>query len=221
MNYLIQERNESCVKYRNINENPIQHYQHLFFTNGNGVDFINGNPVQLVEFWRVIPWADYYKNTTTFEYIKEYFIEYTLPNQIEEQVAQFQTSYSELYDDEVKKLNELQEITTHQMTDYVFWLNCLMDTDSYFPYLSLSDGYFKLQKINENTEKTLVKVAIAVTKAYVIFYQDIVDSKYKIKSYKSILSYKWDDNSINQCYNTSIDSLAKLKIELIKLEKLK
>lgn len=223
MSYLIQERNESCLKYASINENPIDHYSHLFFTNGNGVDFFEGNPVRIIPYGRYVLWTDYYKSTTSFSHIRDYITEYELPNYIEHQLESTPYSnrtFSEVWDDEIIKLNNIIEITLEQMFDSTFWLDCLKTKSRYFPYNNLSDGYFKLQQINEHTEFDLFKVAIAVVDAFILFYQDIVDNKYKIECYKPILSYKWFDDDIKQCYDVAINDLKMLKIEQSRLRKI-
>lgn len=62
MDYLIQYITEIQIKYTTAFSNPINVLTHLLFTTGNGIDFLNGNPVVVLEFNKtIIPFTEYYK----------------------------------------------------------------------------------------------------------------------------------------------------------------
>ena len=134
MSYLIQQRNESCLRYPSINQNPINHFTHLFFTNGNGVEFEDGNPVTLVSFDRTIPWTEYYKEEKSFSFIKDYIEDYDIPNEIERlqnEIERLQNgndpyysgkSYKELYDKEMSRLNNIKELGKYYIIAYLILL---------------------------------------------------------------------------------------------------
>lgn len=219
MSYLIQERNESCITYSLINQNPIDHYKHLFFTNGNGVDFVDGNPVVFVKYGRYIPWSEYYKHTTTFEYIKDYYIDYELSTEVarQEKNEPHYGDWDTIWTREIENLDAIEELTLEQLQDPEFWLECVKDTSNFFPYMGLSNGYFKLQEIDKNTDPDLIKIAIAVTFAYISFYMSITDNKEIIPTYKGIIG-RWNDENINRCYDTAMSDLTMLTKEFIRLE---
>ena len=227
--YLIQERNENCVNYRNINKNPRYHYSHLFFRNGNGVEFIDGNPVVEVAFNRTIPWSEYYKDTISLDELKERYSEYHLENDIEETFNRSK-EFNELMKDfrepatesalwvaarkkEEKALVDIEEVTIEQITSIDYWVGTFTE-DSYFPHLSLSKNFYKLEKVNENTEKNLLSVAIALVTAYVTFFEKIKSNKDLIRTYKPILGIDWTEKDVEDCYKTAMRDMKRLTKEL-------
>ena len=70
-NYLRQAIRESQIKYTIVHQDILSFFRHIFFTNGNGIQFIDGNPVMEVEFYRTIPYTEYYKDQLDFELMKE------------------------------------------------------------------------------------------------------------------------------------------------------
>jgi len=224
MSYLLQKRNESCVEYALINQHPIDFFRQLFFTNGNGIEISNGNPVEVVNYGRTIPWIEYYKEETTLDDIKDYFVDYKLERKVQEtqKMIRGMDSYSNIYKDALAELDDIYELSDNEITNSHFWLNKLLDEKgNFYPYLSLSDGYFKLQQINENTEPLLLDVAIAVTSAYVSFFAYVKINKTFIEEYKSIISFRWNVETLERCYNTSMDDLEMLRKEFKRLLKLK
>lgn len=210
--YLLQARNESCLMYRNINTNPRYFFNHLFFTNGNGIDFENGNPVAFVSFNRSVPWTEYYKQTIDFEILKEHYIERYLEHDIKNSLGVSDKTWTEA----VNEIDTFATLTVNQIVDPDFWLSTF-NKKSFFPYLHLSHNYFKLQKLNTNSDKTLIKVAIALIQAYIKFYTYIRDHKQIIPEYKPIISFRWSDEDVNQVYKILKSDLKMLKLELTKL----
>lgn len=66
-NYLTQYIHESQIQYASTFPHPINVLTHLLFVNGNGVDFINGNPVEIFPFNKSVPCKEYYKDAKPFE----------------------------------------------------------------------------------------------------------------------------------------------------------
>lgn len=219
MSYIIEARNTYCLNYPAINQNPIDFFSHLFFTNGNGIEFVNSNPVEYLSFGRYVPWMDYYKTEKSLDSMREYIEDYILPNQVELDLESesYGRSYQDIWDNEITYLNNICELTIEQMTDSEFWYNCLSTKYKYFPYLSLSNGFFKLQEINETSETMLRDIAISVIMAYIRFFNNIKDNKDQVKTYKPILSIEWNDENIETCYDMVMKDLEMLKIEYIRL----
>ena len=232
MSYLIQERNENCVKYRNINVNPRYHYSHLFFINGNGVEFKDGNPVVGVEFNRTVPWSEYYKDTISLGELKEHYSHYHLENDIEETFERSK-EFTELMKEirepapesalwiaarnkETQTLANIEEITLEQITSIEYWVSTFTE-DSYFPYLHLSPGFYKLERLSKNTEPFLLKIASSLVTAYVLFFRKIRDNKDLITNYKPILSIDWNEEDKEVCYKTALKDLDTLNEELSRL----
>lgn len=215
--YLLQARNESCVMYRNINRDVKNFFTHLLYTNGNGIEFQNGNPVELVSFYRTIPWEHYYAEELKLDNIKSQYIKrYLEQDCIETQKIIQRHNFQSLWDEALIELDNIKELTLEQITDKDYWISTFT-TKSYIPYLHLSQGYFKMQHINANTESTLIKVAIALSLAYVNFYEYIIQNKDKITDYKPIMSFRWADDDIDSVYNVAKSDIIMLKKEIARL----
>lgn len=214
--YIIQERNESCIQYANINQNPRDHFEHLFFVNGNGVEFSNGNPVNIMRFYREIPWAEYYKEIIPFDTIKDRYIDRYLEQDVHKTAEMLNSDYNKVYKQAQKELNNIHELTLSDILSTKFWDNTF-SYNFYIPYLSLSDGYFKLQHLNHNSELTLVKVAKALVLSYIKFYTQILKNPEQITSFKPILSFSWNKEDLFEVHKTCFSDKAILEHELCKL----
>jgi hypothetical protein len=71
-NYLHQYIRESQIEYPSISKTPVSVLKHMLFTNGNGVEIDGSNFVEYVSFYRTVPFTEYYKDTRTFQEMKEY-----------------------------------------------------------------------------------------------------------------------------------------------------
>lgn len=218
-NYLTQERNENCILYTNINENFRDNYSNLFFTNGNGIEFTNGNPVMFVPFGREVPWTEYYKQTVPLEKLKEMYIDRGLEHSVSDTIKLVGGDYNKTYKQALKAVQDIKELPLKNMLSKTFWLETF-DKDHYFPYLSLSDGYFKLQELNKNTETTLLRVAIAFVTAHIEFYSTIENDIQAITEYKCVIKWKWDKEAVQNAYETAMEDKDMLKRELKRLNNL-
>jgi hypothetical protein len=199
INYLISEYIIDSFNYVNINQNPRYHYNHIFFTNGNGIDFINGNPHVFVHNQNVL-WSDYYDRYIDFNKIKSDKL-FNIKDICDDKYNYYKKfnlniSYETICDNNRKLINNIQNLKLKDILSKNFWLSTF-NYKSYWPFLQLSDGFFDLQKLNKNTEITLLKVAISLTEAYIDFY----NSKPIINKYRPIFG-TWNDENINRCFHT-------------------
>ena len=232
--YLRQEYYESCLKYPNINQKPQYHFQHLFFTNGNGIEFLNGNPHYGVHFNRFIPWVDYYQEKKTWVELLEFWQDSILDQECEDcfkrrektakrlaEIKKEDYSADDLFNkccDDIQYQVSLthHDIEVEDFRDPNFWFST-MTFDSYWPILRLSNGFFKLQHLNENTESFLLDVAIAFVEAYIDFYR----MGYNPADFQPILGIHWKSEHIIECEEVAEEDLITLKKEIKRLYKLK
>ena len=225
-----------CLKYPTINQNPISHFTHLFFVNGNGTEFIDGNPQTLV-YSKYLPWLDYYNEGKPFQVLYDYEKYYNIPLQISQYIKNRNETtknlidedikklinadtYKTLYNAEIEKLDNIVELTMDDLQNTDFWIECLKRKDQYFPYLNLSNGYFKLQNINGHTENNLFEIAKAVTLAYLAFFADITKDE-MISDYKDVLiGTGWSKDHIKWIWEQSREDYDTLRQEYLRLEKI-
>lgn len=186
MNYLHQYILESQVNYPQLFKHPINVLNHILYTNGNGVEFVNGNPVQIVHFYREIPFKDYYQQELSRDQMIHYFEKYTdnsLEIEYDKRVlfAVDELEKQEIWHDLVQefrnKYNDIIWVDTIEFTDFYNEdkiLEMLNSTDDkYYHYLYLSEGYYDQCKLNENTDKMLLKIALTMSKAYIMYLSNI------------------------------------------------
>ena len=231
--YLIQRRNESCFKYLLINQNPRNYFEHLFFVNGNGVDFEDGNPVEIVDFNRTIPWTEYHKQEIPFEDIKKYYLERMCDNCLSENFRNKKSIFNrygkdetddeiweKVYKDSDKQISNIKELKFDQITDSNFWYRTFFENNKYYPRLDLSDGYFKLQHLTKETDIRLLNVAVALVDAYIEFYKRVLDGKESIIAYKDkygAFNDIWESENIKRTFEATKKDLAILTVERKKL----
>lgn len=185
MSYIIQYIRESQAKYPNISSSPVIVLEHLLYTNGNGVNFEHGNPVVQVSFKRTIPFIEYYRDEKSFSELVKHLNE-NREQEIEETYNRLQ-NINKIFiscgkNDKGKTDNELWQEACHQFnTRYddvdsidnytlddlknVSVLEEMIKSMEYPLHLGLSDGYYKMFYIDSNTDKDLLEVSIAFSKA--------------------------------------------------------
>lgn len=197
-NYLRQAIRETQIKYTISNEHPLSYFRHLFFTNGNGIVFLDGNPVIGVEFYRTIPYTEYYKDQRSFDDLKEEYFEYHANNDVQHEykiisrVMKFKQD-KKLTSDEEDKAWELavekndrkfdgieliDNVSDEQLFDSEYWYKAI-DNLSYLPYLGLSKGFYKLEELNKNTEISLLKIGLALSKGYLKILEEYIGHEEK------------------------------------------
>ena len=201
--YILQAYRESCIKYPNINQNPRDHFDHLFFTNGNGIEFYDGNPHVWVEFNRLIPWKDYYRDQKLMDELKEYFWDYMVESELEENfkiIEEFQSqlpNYSpdKLWDkldkDIRKEIDGLYDLSLEEAKSKDFWATTFNDL-IYWPDLRISKGFYKLETFNFNTDRDLLKIAIPLMEATLDFYKTHDDPT----EFKTSIGRSWNDENL-------------------------
>jgi len=223
--YLMQEYRESCINYPNINQNPRNHFSHLFFTNGNGIDWVDGNPVVWVKFNRDIPWKEYYRDTKPLSNMMEFFRDYMLEVEIEETFQRRKEFWETLpdydedklwdkvRDDEVSIRENLYDLSLEEAQSKDFWVNTFQNIE-HWPYLQLSNGYFDLQLLNKNTDPDLVKVAVAVSESYIEFYKNHKD----IHKYEPPFGREWTDKEAQRCLDQKDKDVALIEKKIQELK---
>ena len=228
-NYIISARNQNCFNYPTINQHKNDFFNHLFFTNGNGVEFNDGNPIVGFQYGNWVYWQDFYKHSFSFEDIRtEYFdryFEYDLEksyNIVSDIKCRLQGGelndrmvddvWEEVRKDQLLNIDNIQELTIEDLTDDQFWFEQLVNCE-YLPRLGLSEGYFKAQQLNDNSETLLVKTAMSLSRANIVFAEKVLRGEVDVTKYEN--SYEFgkvkalDDNMVKS-YEKDINLLEKL-----------
>lgn len=204
-NYIKQYIRESQINYPSIFPKPINVLKHLFFTNGNGYEIVNGNPVEYVDFGRYVKLEDYYSSYKSYEDCLEYYKEYKLDANVNESFRsrkgwndKLKESSSEalrnmykdddelykaIYQDAINDLNNIEVLDDSRINDVEYWIDQIKDC-KYFPLLRLYEGFYDLGKFNIRTESSLLKLSKIIVNAYIKFYDNIND--------EDLEKYLWD-----------------------------
>ena len=83
MNYLMQYIQEIQVKYPNIALSPVDVLNHMLYCNGNGVEFLDGNPVMVFMFTRTVPFKFYYRENIPLKQMIEGYDDRNSESEIE------------------------------------------------------------------------------------------------------------------------------------------
>ena len=188
MNWLKQKIRESQARYPNVHKTPADVLSHMLFCIGNGVEIDNsGNFVQRVGFGRSVPYTEFYREQTTFSFLTDQLDEYD--NEIDEIERRIE-EYNELFEENKTG----QEIRTEACNEWysryaesliltdeddltnVDTLVAMLELSGYDPYLHLQAGYYKLDLFDMTTNQDMLKVGLAMCKAYVQMMQARVDN---------------------------------------------
>ena len=172
-----------------------------------------------IDYGHFISWENYYNGDVSFNDIKNHIIDYELEGYVNESFKNYKLlplTYEEHYTNELQKINNVTKLSLSDLKDSEFWLDCL-NHNEYFPYLMLSDGYFKLQEINGNTEHNLFEIAQAVTLAYLVFFTNTTKEE-MIEHFKCVFLCGWNEKKINCIWDQSRSDLKMLQKEYIRLE---
>ena len=190
MDYLIQYITEMQIKYTTGFSKPIDVLGHFLFTLGNAVNFVDGNPVEPVQFYRYIPFTEYYKNTQTPEKCLEYYENIYREKRVEENyksrkpINTFlklteEEQWDKAFEETDKEIASVVFLTRENFFDYDFWYQNLVSDLKYFPTMCIYRNYTTVFEINSNTEKNLLKVSKLITQVYIDFYTKCLnDSEY-------------------------------------------
>lgn len=199
MYYLIQYITEIQIQYKTAFSKPIKVLEHLLFTIG-GVDFVDGNPVEYVKFYRYIPFTDYYNNTKIIEECLEYYENVLKEKEIEQNYnfGKFLGDFKKLTEKEQweaackkedKAIASLKFLTPENIFDYNYWYQNLVTDLKTFPLISIYKDYSCVFKINKNTETALLRVSKLIVQVYIDFYNRCLsDSEYFNNILESISS---------------------------------
>jgi len=182
MNYMIEYRNEQVVKYASSNYSPVCFFSHLLFTNGNGIEFENGN---IVDYWtndRKIRIEDIYKTKISLDQIKENYNDspereeylddlFKQKSKINNYCGGDKTDdelWHEIIKSESKATFMIKTLTTEQVENKDFWLRELIAMKQ--TEIRISKDFAGIFKINENTLPELFNIALAFVNAFVKYY---------------------------------------------------
>jgi hypothetical protein len=201
---------------------------HLFFVNGNGISFKNGNPVVSVEFNRTIEFKNYFKECKEFDEMIWQYKENNLDSKINDLYTSklryakiLNKSEDQCYADAVKEIAELYENLERiedNLNDVNYYIT-LIEESEYFPSLRLSKNYFKLEQLNEHTEETLLNIAINLSQAYIEFYENL--TTIDILKYKPLMRFDDTEEYLNDITTIIETDLKILTEELTRLAKIK
>lgn len=229
-NYIRQAVRESQLKYPSITERPIDYFNHLFFTNGNGKEFLNGNPVEIVSFWRTIPYIEYYRDQKSFEELKEHYFDRLAETKIEKEFKYMMERFiydgdplekeNYFWDKACKEVNSqfdnlvlIDSISDNQLFNVSYWEKEI-DISDYIPYLQISPTFYKLDEFNENTEENLLRIGLSLSKAYVNILTKYIDNPSLLNDKKPVFGSS--DVDYIKIYKKDIEEL---KRQLKKAEK--
>lgn len=214
---------EKQLSFPSIYKKPIQIFSHMLYMLGNGVEFVDGNPVVNISYDRHIPYEQYYGIYKPFEECLEHYYRYYKDQDVEKYYDLIKGfNFSDKSEEELwkkaeketsKDIESIQRLDISKVDDVSYWLSQIED-NVYLPLLHSSDKYSDITLLNENTEKSFLKYAIIITKSYIQFYESLDD--------KSILKYKNPVKPREDINNKPIkmfnEDLVFLKKELIRLE---
>ena len=167
-NYIRQAVRESQLVYPSITKTPLQYFNHLFFTNGNGIEFVDGNPAAGVSFYRSVPYSEYYKDQISFDDLMEHYNDRMREYDIEKEfksiremseTMEMDSSEEDDWAEALKNINEkfddlvlIDSASDEDLFSADYFRTLILDKE-YIPVLSLSTDFYKLEEFNENTEK--------------------------------------------------------------------
>ena len=189
LNYIRQFLKETQLNYSLIYPTITDVLIHLLFVNGNGYNFIDGNPYCDLSYNRAVSFTEYYKEQKSFESCREYYYDYYLDRKVAENVQRSKAynfenlSDDELYEKEyqsawelIDKLPDIDILTDNTLLDIDFHYNNMKTKYVY----RLSKDYYKICKMSENTEQNLLKLTIVILGASIKYFSDICDNTIKI-----------------------------------------
>ena len=246
--YIRQAVRESQLKFPSITKRPKDYFIHLFFTNGNGKEFLDGNPVIEVEFERSISYIEYYKEQKSFEELKEFYFDRLAENEIYDRFNYIKKAYirdkslsnkeqeSLFWEEAVTEINSrfddlvtIDSVSDNELFNINYWEKEINNSD-YIPYLQISPTFYQLDCINENTEINLFKIAYALTVAYKNILEKYIKDPSLLNNKKKTFGndgtdyinvYKRDLNELTRKINYFDTEINLLNCDIIPNEKIK
>jgi hypothetical protein len=209
-NYIRQAIREAQLNFPLTNTHPVNYFNHLFFTNGNGVLFVDGNPaIYLIKPNRSIPYTSFFNSSNTWEDMLEVYFDRFAEKDIEIEFSflkenNFLNELDHILFLEAKnsintqfdELVLIDSISDEELFSDTFWIKSLKKDSKYFKYLHLSNNLFKICEFNENTEINLLKIAIAISKAYISIFKEYLSNNELYLSKESPIGNDFDFEKI-------------------------
>ena len=172
---------ESQILYPDISLTPYMVMAHLLLTNGNGFEMQNGNFVKTVK--------DTQGNIKTVSF-KNYYTDIKFDKAI----------------DETKVRVSIEDFDDESLLKPETWLY-FISREEYAPFSDFSEDFYKLYYFNENTDRELLRVSIAILQALVKFIENIGD----------LDNIKPEIPVAKELYSRFVKSLPKIKKEINRL----
>ena len=167
----------------------------MLLVNGNGVEVNEvGNFVAGVRFDRSVLFTDYYKEQRSFEEVSSYITDNMADSAIDTAYESkrrfskiFEDTFGESKDDDLLWKEAFDEfhgrygdvISVDSVPDEEFGNTLSMidviKSGKWLPHLSLSPGYYKLDKFTEHTDPFLIELGLSVCEAYRAVMVEILD----------------------------------------------
>lgn len=228
-NYLLNARNQHCFNYPILNDSPHKFFNHFFLSDGDGIEFVDGNPVVEFQYGGRVWWTDFYKHSKSFGDIKEEYMDRYFEGDVEEAYRlrlEFKTKISdgelsnetenqvwkEVAVEQESRINRFEELSVENLTDDEFWFQHL-ETCDYLPYLCLSEKYFKAYYFNDNSENLMVDCAKSLARANIQLMENILAGEVDVTQYEDTFQYgkmKSLTDDLVSTYKKDIGLLTKL-----------
>ena len=158
MNYISNLVALSQITYPTISKTPFDVLKHIFFTNGNGIDFDSDGDI--------LKWVDRYTAVKAKDVLNR------PPTSFNSYAKALEYRKSREEDDyERRGLKALLFVEERPFED-MFSVSSLfeqMKTCEYRHYLEISRGYFKGERVGKNTDPLLIKVYINCLRAVLLY----------------------------------------------------
>jgi len=170
---------------------------HILFTNGNGYQVDeSGNLQQMVSFRRTVDFRLYYKQQLTFDEMvrqdedyRDHEVDKLFESKKElnsfwesldspERVQTEEELWKEAYDEDLQRYDEVDKIDNYSAEDLydVDKLVAMAKDTKWAAHLSISSGYYILDKLTDKTDEYLLLVGLAMCNAYIKILTEVVES---------------------------------------------
>ncbi len=205
--YLMQYIRESQAEYPSISRSPLEVLEHLLFTNGNGIPIIGGNLMVKVQFRRHVSFKEYYREQTTFKELCEQ-LDYDSENAVEKIFNRLRDSNSFLaelgegkstadelwsralseFNSRYAKIDSVDNYSLEDLKDPATFTK-MLSVSEFNLYMDLHPSYYNQCYFALGTDKDLLGVALALSKALLIELTSILENPKLLLKKKNILGF--------------------------------
>lgn len=215
MEYIVQYIHEMMILTNATRDTPQKVLIDLFFTRSTGKKWVNGIPHMVVEFNRLVPFTEYYKQEKSFDELVEFYKDYLLEDDIRPGIH-LVGSYEQAWNQICVNLNSIVRINS---LDELLIIDDGKDFYSFnddIPLIFSTPTPSPLTELNENSELNLLLVGYSLARGMTLR----LDAVTKLPDEElSQLWYKRFKTPINEVtYREMIDDLHNLFIEVKRLD---